>query len=68
MFVDNKKANYDRGGNMLSLNEKKEILKIIFQKTDKMNDTEKSYLLGYIKGFEDKANLSILKDNKVYEV
>ncbi len=53
---------------MLSLNEKKEILKIIFKKTDKMNDTEKSYILGYIKGFEDKANLSITKDNNVYEV
>lgn len=53
---------------MLSLNEKKEILKTIFKKTDKMNDTEKIYILGYIKGFEDKANLSIIKDNNVYEV
>lgn len=52
---------------MLSLNEKKEILKAIFKKTDQMKDTEKSYILGYIKGFEDKANLSIIKENKVYE-
>ena len=63
MFVDNKNKSI-RGRNMLSLNEKKEILKVILKKTDKMDDTEKSYLLGYIKGFEDKANLSITKKNK----
>ena len=50
---------------MLSLNEKKEILKVILKKTDKMDDTEKSYHLGYIKGFEDKDNLSITKKNKL---
>lgn len=47
---------------MLSFKEKEEILKTIFKKTDQMKDTEKSYILGYIKGFEDKTNLSIIKE------
>lgn len=48
------------GVKMMKFEKKKEILKEIFEKTDKMNDAEKNYLLGYIQGFNDKKYLSVI--------
>ena len=47
----------------MKFEDKKKILKEIFEKTEKMNDAEKNYLLGYIQGFNDKKYLSTI--NKI---
>lgn len=56
MFIDNK-MKATGGMKMLSTSEKETILKAIFSLTDNMDEAEKNYMLGYIKGFEDKSNL-----------
>lgn len=45
------------GGYLMKFEQKKNILKEIFEKTEKMNDAEKNYLIGYIQGFNDKKSL-----------
>lgn len=47
----------------MKFEEKKKILRQIFEKTDKMSDSEKNYLIGYIQGFNDKKKIS--ESNKV---
>ncbi|SCJ49495.1 Uncharacterised protein [uncultured Clostridium sp.] len=41
----------------MSIEEKEKILKAVFDVTDKMDEAQKNYMLGYIAGFEDKASL-----------
>ena len=41
----------------MTTEEKEKILRTIFSMTDEMCESEKNYVLGYIKGFEDKSNL-----------
>lgn len=48
----------------MKTNEKKEILTDIFSSTDKMNSDEKNYLLGYIRGFNDKKSINKDKQKK----
>lgn len=48
----------------MKMEEKKKILKEVFEKTDKMNSEEKNYLLGYIQGFNDKKHLSTINKTK----
>lgn len=40
----------------MSIEEKEKILKAIFDATDNMDESQKNYILGYIRGFEDKSN------------
>ena len=47
----------------LSIEEKEQILKAVFDITENMSESQKNYILGYIAGFEDKASLD--KCNKV---
>lgn len=51
------------GGYSMKFEQKKNILKEIFEKTEKMNDAEKNYLIGYIQGFNDKKSLSTDKND-----
>lgn len=51
------------GGYLMKFEQKKNILKEIFEKTEKMNDAEKNYLIGYIQGFNDKKSLSTDKND-----
>lgn len=51
------------GGYSMKFEQKKDILKEIFEKTEKMNDAEKNYLIGYIQGFNDKKSLSTEKND-----
>lgn len=52
------------GGHLMKFEKKKKILKEIFEKTDKMNEAEKNYLIGYIQGFNDKKNISEINKSK----
>ncbi len=47
----------------LSIEEKEQILKAVFDITENMSESQKNYIFGYIAGFEDKASLD--KCNKV---
>lgn len=38
----------------MTLTEREQILRAIFSITDTMDESEKNYILGYIKGFEDR--------------
>lgn len=47
----------------LSIEEKEQILRVVFDATENMSESQKNYILGYIAGFEDKASLD--RCNKV---
>lgn len=49
----------------MKIEEKKKILKVIFEKTEKMDEVEKYYLIGYIQGFNDKKNIDRINKNIV---
>lgn len=47
----------------MSTEEKEKILKTIFDMTDSMDELHKNYILGYIRGFEDKSNIITKNEN-----
>lgn len=47
----------------MSTEEKEKILKTIFDMTNSMSELHKNYILGYIRGFEDKTNITNKNEN-----
>ena len=47
----------------MSTEEKEKILKALFDVTNSMDESQKNYILGYIRGFEDKANIINKNEN-----